>query len=167
MGVRRCLDCLGLSLHPLKNFELVSSVTLTRLHKSAGSPEPSLITFVISTSPYDFIMLGSSDQKEHTCALRRSSSCRTHACVRSLDLKVALNKLCNVLENIDGKDVHARVIMYMYLIFEATKACKFASVRRLLNLERLSGNKRLACINADGCTERRRWYVCKLACSTR
>ena len=44
VGVRRCLDCLGLSLHPLKNFELVSSVTLTRLHKSAGSPEPSLIT---------------------------------------------------------------------------------------------------------------------------
>ena len=26
-----------------------------------------------------------------------------HTCVRSLDLKVALNKLCNVLENIDGK----------------------------------------------------------------
>ena len=42
VGVRRCLDCLGLSLHPLKNFELVSSVTLSRLHKSAGSPEPSL-----------------------------------------------------------------------------------------------------------------------------
>ena len=61
VGVRRCLDCLGLSLHPLKNFELVSSVTLTSLHKSAGSPEPSLITFVISTSPYGFIMLGSSD----------------------------------------------------------------------------------------------------------
>ena len=39
MGVRRCIDCLGRSLHPLKNFELVSSVTLTRLHKSAGSPE--------------------------------------------------------------------------------------------------------------------------------
>ena len=44
MGVRRCLDCWGLSLHPLKNFELVSSVTLTRLHKSADYPEPSLIT---------------------------------------------------------------------------------------------------------------------------
>ena len=37
VGVRRCLDCLGLSLHPSKNFELVSIVTLTRLHKSAGS----------------------------------------------------------------------------------------------------------------------------------
>ena len=33
----------------------------------------------------------------------------------------------------------------------ATKACKFASVRRSLNLERLSGNKSLACINAE-CT---------------
>ena len=44
-------DCLDLSLHPLKNFEYMSSVTLTRLHKSTGSPEPSLITFVISTSP--------------------------------------------------------------------------------------------------------------------
>ena len=52
VGVRRCLDCLSLSLHPLKNFELESIVTLTILHKSAGSPEPSLITFVISTSPY-------------------------------------------------------------------------------------------------------------------
>ena len=61
VGVRRCLDCLGLSLHPFKNFELVSIVALTRLHKSAGSPEPSLITFVISTSPYCFVMLGSSD----------------------------------------------------------------------------------------------------------
>ena len=61
VGVRRCLDCLGLSLHPFKNFDLVSIVTLTRLHKSAGSPEPSLITFVISTSPYGFIMLRSSD----------------------------------------------------------------------------------------------------------
>ena len=30
----------------------------------------------------------------------------------------------------------------------ATKACKFASVRRSLNLERLSGNKSLVCINA-------------------
>ena len=37
----------GLSLHPLQNFELVSSETLTRLHKNTGSPEPSLITFVI------------------------------------------------------------------------------------------------------------------------
>ena len=53
----------GLSLHPLQNFELVSSETLTRLHKNAGSPEPSLITFAISTSQYGFIMLGSSDKK--------------------------------------------------------------------------------------------------------
>ena len=48
VGVRRCLDYLGLSLHPLKNFELVSSVALSRLHKSAGSPEPSLITSACS-----------------------------------------------------------------------------------------------------------------------
>ena len=47
MGVRRCLDFFGLSLHPLQNFELMSSETLTRLHKSTGSPEPSLITFVV------------------------------------------------------------------------------------------------------------------------
>ena len=52
VGVPRCLDCFGLSLHPLKNFELVSIVTLIRLHKSADSPEPSLITFVISASPH-------------------------------------------------------------------------------------------------------------------
>ena len=61
VGVLRCLDCLGLSLHPFKNFEFVSIVTLTRLLKSAGSPEPSLITFVISTCLYGFIMPGSSD----------------------------------------------------------------------------------------------------------
>ena len=38
----------------------------TRLHKSSGSPEPSLITFVINTSRYGFIMLGSSDSKKKT-----------------------------------------------------------------------------------------------------
>ena len=53
----------GLSLHPLQNFELVSSETLARMHKSAGSPAPSLITFPISTSQYGFIMLGTSDKK--------------------------------------------------------------------------------------------------------
>ena len=42
----------GLSLHPLENFELESSESLTRLHKNAGSPEPSLITFALSTSQY-------------------------------------------------------------------------------------------------------------------
>ena len=61
VGVRRCLDFFCLSLHPLQNFELVSSKTLTSLHKCTGSLEPSLITFVISTSPYGFLMLGSSD----------------------------------------------------------------------------------------------------------
>ena len=45
----------------------INSKTLsypTRLHKSTGSPEPSLITFVINTSRYGFIMLGSSDSKK-------------------------------------------------------------------------------------------------------
>ena len=54
--------CFGLSLHPLKIFEVVSSETLTRLHKSAGSPEPSLITFSLRTSQNGFIMLGSRDK---------------------------------------------------------------------------------------------------------
>ena len=54
----------GLSLHPLQNFELLSSETLARLHKSAGSPAPSLITFPKSTSQYGFIMLGPSDKKK-------------------------------------------------------------------------------------------------------
>ena len=43
----------GLSLNPLQNFELLSSETLTRLHKCTCSPELSLLTFVISkTSTY-------------------------------------------------------------------------------------------------------------------
>ena len=59
-------------------------------------------------------------------------------------------------------NVHARVHDYVHVFdfcydwIMATKACKFASVRRSLNLERLSGNKSLACINADGRTDRRR-----------
>ena len=71
VGVPRCLDCLGLSLHPLKNFELVSSVTPSRLHKSAGSPEPSRITSACSDPMI----------KKDTRALHRSSPCRTCACV--------------------------------------------------------------------------------------
>ena len=59
-------------------------------------------------------------------------------------------------------NVHALVHDYVHVFdfcydwIMATKACKFASVRRSLNLERLSGNKSLACINADGRTDRRR-----------
>ena len=59
-------------------------------------------------------------------------------------------------------NVHARVHDYVHVFdfcydwIMATKECKFASVRRSLNLERLSGNKSLACINADGRTDRRR-----------
>ena len=48
----------GLSLHPLQNFELVSSEALSRLQECTGSPEPSLITLVTSS----FIMLESSDK---------------------------------------------------------------------------------------------------------
>ena len=59
-----CLDYFGLNLYPLQNFELVGSKTQMRLHKSAGFPEPWPITFVISTSPHGFIMLGSSDSKK-------------------------------------------------------------------------------------------------------
>ena len=64
---------------------LVGSEIQTRLYKSAGSPEPSLITFVISTSPHGFIMLGSDLKKKRkdTWALGRSSPCRTHAGIRS------------------------------------------------------------------------------------
>ena len=57
-----CLIFFDLSLYPLQNFGLVGSETQTRLHTSAGSAEPLLITFVISTSPHGFIMLGSSDK---------------------------------------------------------------------------------------------------------
>ena len=48
-NVRRCLEFLfGLNLHPLQ--ALLVSETLTRLCKHTCSPEPSLITSVISTS---------------------------------------------------------------------------------------------------------------------
>ena len=51
---------------------------------------------------------------------------------------------------------YVQVFDFCYYWMMATKACKFASVQRSLNLERLSGNKSLACINADGRTDRRR-----------
>ena len=51
---------------------------------------------------------------------------------------------------------YVHVFDFCYDWMMATKACKFASVRRLLNLERFSGNKSLACISADGHTDRRR-----------
>ena len=65
----------------------------------------------------------------------------------------------------DHRQVHnqcARACDYIHVFdfcydwMMATKACKFASVRRSFNLERLSGNKSLACIYADGRTDRRR-----------
>ena len=51
---------------------------------------------------------------------------------------------------------YVHVFDFCYYWMMAIKACKFASVRRSLNLERLSGNKSLACIYADGRTDRRR-----------
>ena len=68
----------------------------TRLHKSTGSPEPSLITFVINTSRYGFIKLGFSDSKKK----RRLGILNDHRHV--------------------GHCVQARVVVYMYLIFVMT-----------------------------------------------
>ena len=77
----------------------------TRLHKSTGSPEPSLITFVINTSRYGFIMLGSSDLTKkktlgHIYATERPERLNDHRHV--------------------GHCVHARVAVYIYLIFVMT-----------------------------------------------
>ena len=98
----------------------------TRLHKSTGSPEPSLITFVINTSQYGFIMLGSSDTKKK----------KTLRHIYDTERPERLNDHIHV-----GHCVHALVVVYMYLIFvmtgqniSATKDCKFASVRHSLNL---------------------------------
>ena len=77
----------------------------TRLHKSTGSrPEPSLITLVINTSPYGFIMLGSSDSKKKTLG---------H--IYDTERPERLNDHRHV-----GHCVHARVVVYMYLIFVMT-----------------------------------------------
>ena len=76
----------------------------TRLHKSTGSPEPSLITFVINTSRYGFIMLGSSDSKKKTLG---------H--IYDTERPERLNDHRHV-----GHCVHARVVVYMYLIFVMT-----------------------------------------------
>ena len=75
-----------------------------RLHKSTGSPEPSLITFVINTSRYGFIMLGSSDSKKKTLG---------H--IYDTERPERLNDHRHV-----GHCVHARVVVYMYLIFVIT-----------------------------------------------
>ena len=76
----------------------------TRLHISTGSSEPSLITFVINTSRYGFIMLGSSDSKKKT--LRH---------IYDTERPERLNDHRHV-----GHCVHARVAVYMYLIFVMT-----------------------------------------------
>ena len=73
----------------------------TRLHKSTGSPGPSLITFVINTSRYGFIMLGSSDSKKKKRRLGIFMAQKDH-------------------HRHVGHCVHARVVVYMYLIFVMT-----------------------------------------------
>ena len=74
----------------------------TRLHKSTGSPEPSMITFAINTSRYGFIMLGSSDSK------KKEEKRRVGIFMRLYDHRHV------------GHCVHARVVVYMYLIFVMT-----------------------------------------------
>ena len=77
----------------------------TRLHKSTGSPESSLITFVINTSRHGFIMLGSSDSKER----------KTLGHIYDTERPERLNDHIHA-----GHCVHARVVVYMYLIFVMT-----------------------------------------------
>ena len=79
---------------------------LTRLHKSTGSPEPSLITFVINTSRYGFTMLGSSDSKNKALG---------H--IYGTERPERLNNYRHVPV---GHCVHARLVVYMYLIFVMT-----------------------------------------------
>ena len=111
----------------------------TRLHKSTGSPESSLITFVINTSRYGFIMLGSRDSKKK----------KTLVHIYDTERPERLNDHRHV-----GHCVHARVVMYMYLTFVMTwqnisTIC--ISPTFIEPSVRLSLNKNLACINA-GCT---------------
>ena len=77
----------------------------TRLHKSTGSPEPSLISFVINTNRYGFIMLGSSDAKKRRMGIFMTQK----------DQKERLNDHRHV-----GHCVYASVVVYMYLIFVMT-----------------------------------------------
>ena len=82
----------------------------TRLHKSTGSPEPSLITFVINTSRYGFIMLGFSDSKKKTLG---------H--IYDTERPERLNDHRHA-----GHCVHARVVVYLYLFFVMTGQNIFA-----------------------------------------
>ena len=85
----------------------------TRLHKSTGSPEPSLITFVINTSRNGFIMLGSSDFKKkdasgHICdterpETRRTLCARAHGCVHVFDF---CHDWTKYLRDLHQQDVH-------------------------------------------------------------
>ena len=110
----------------------------TRLHKSTVSPEPSLIiTFVINTSRYGFIMLGSSDSKKKTLG---------H--IYDTERPERLNDHGHV-----GHCVHARVDVYMHLIFVMTgqNISVICISPTLIELSVYHLNKSLACINA-GCT---------------
>ena len=81
-GSTKMSKIFGLSLHPLQNFELVSSETLARLHKSAGSPAPSLITFPMSTSQYGSSCLDPVIKKDPwALGTGRSSAYVAHALV--------------------------------------------------------------------------------------
>ena len=91
--------------HTFKNGYLVSRFFIhtktlsypTRLHQSTISPEPSLITFVINTSRYGFIMLGSSDSKKKV----------TLGHIYDTERPERLNDHRHV-----GHCVHARVVVY-------------------------------------------------------
>ena len=94
----------------------------TRLHKSTGSPEPSLITFVINTSRYGFIMLGSSDPKKRRLGIfmtqkdqkgsmitdtymlaRRTLCARARGCVHVFDF---CHDWTKYLRDLHESDVH-------------------------------------------------------------
>ena len=84
----------------------IHSITLsypTRLHKGTYFPEPSLITFVINTSRYGFITLGSRDSK------------KTLGHIYDTERPERLNDHRHV-----GHCVHTHVVVYMYLIFVMT-----------------------------------------------
>ena len=77
-----------------------------RLNKSTGSPEPSLITFMISTSPYGFIMLGSSDSKKKK---------KTHGhCLEVLH--VANTRVCILLISSGGNNARISCGFCLYAV---------------------------------------------------
>ena len=61
VGLRRCLDFLGLSLHPLKKLLVSEQRDPDKIGQKRRLSWAFADHIFISTSPYDFIMLGSSD----------------------------------------------------------------------------------------------------------